>query len=218
MSDAKAKGHCGQFLSAICERIVGWASRRQRAGCWRCFRCCRHADSGKAMSWKTASQSRLARYAAAVSGIEETALRALVKLYQVLPPAPRRRVTALSEAMSTPIPAGGVTVDAETLTMLAIASRDCEFVRFGYSDREGERTRRLVEPHALVTIGWRWYLVAFDPDRHAWRTFRVDRVREPRPLRCPLRRSRETARRNGQPGGWVSRYECSPLACKRSHV
>jgi predicted DNA-binding transcriptional regulator YafY len=31
----------------------------------------------------------------------------------------------------------------------------------------------------MVTLGRRWYLVAWDLSRHDWRTFRVDRVVEP---------------------------------------
>lgn len=116
----------------------------------------------------------------AVSGIEETALRALVKLEQVLPSHLRRRMGALSEATSAPSPPRAVEADAMTLTLLASAYRDRELVRFTYSGREAEPTRRLVEPHALVTLGRRWYLVAWDPSRGAWRTFRVDRVAEPR--------------------------------------
>jgi predicted DNA-binding transcriptional regulator YafY len=119
----------------------------------------------------------------AVAGIEETALRALVKLEQVLPAHLRRRVAALSEATSAPSspssPAGAA-VDAKALTLLALAYRDRELVRFAYNAREGESTKRLVEPHALVTLGRRWYLVAWDPGRGAWRTFRVDRVKGPR--------------------------------------
>ncbi|WP_433497868.1 WYL domain-containing protein [Sphaerimonospora sp. CA-214678] len=32
----------------------------------------------------------------------------------------------------------------------------------------------------------RWYLIAYDPDRADWRTFRVDRIARPRsnPLNC----------------------------------
>lgn len=37
-------------------------------------------------------------------------------------------------------------------------------------------TQRHVEPHRLVSIGRRWYLVAHDRTRHDWRSFRVDRV------------------------------------------
>ena len=42
-------------------------------------------------------------------------------------------------------------------------------------DRVGERR---VEPHRLVSLGRRWYLVGFDLDRDDWRTYRVDRVSE----------------------------------------
>jgi predicted DNA-binding transcriptional regulator YafY len=38
-----------------------------------------------------------------------------------------------------------------------------------------------VEPHRLVHTGRRWYLVARDQDRDDWRTFRVDRIDDPRP-------------------------------------
>jgi len=33
-----------------------------------------------------------------------------------------------------------------------------------------------VEPYRLVSHRRRWYLVAWDPDRADWRTFRVDRI------------------------------------------
>jgi predicted DNA-binding transcriptional regulator YafY len=35
-----------------------------------------------------------------------------------------------------------------------------------------------VEPHRLVSTGYRWYLMAFDVARGDWRTFRVDRIIE----------------------------------------
>src|SRR5690606_8854484 len=63
---------------------------------------------------------------------------------------------------------------------LAQACRDGEEVRFDYERRDGERTSRLVQPHQLVAVGRRWYLVAWDVRRDDWRTFRVDRVAEPR--------------------------------------
>ncbi|TYC16595.1 helix-turn-helix transcriptional regulator [Actinomadura syzygii] len=44
----------------------------------------------------------------------------------------------------------------------------------------GGVTRRLVQPHRLVAAGRRWYLVAHDEDRAAWRTFRADRITGPR--------------------------------------
>jgi predicted DNA-binding transcriptional regulator YafY len=112
---------------------------------------------------------------AAVGGIEETALRALVKLEQVLPAHLRRRVQALAAATTTG-PDDGRAVDAQALATLAAATRDRESVRFAYTRRDGTSTRRHVEPHALVTLDRRWYCVAFDPSRTAWRSFRVDRM------------------------------------------
>src|SRR3954469_19530191 len=69
---------------------------------------------------------------ASVTGIEETSVRALVKLEQVLPSPLRRRVRAL-QAATTTVPTGGPTVDPQCLTVLAAACRDHERVRFAYS-------------------------------------------------------------------------------------
>src|SRR4051794_14852220 len=118
----------------------------------------------------------------AVDGIEETSVRALTKVIQVMPPRLRRRVDAL-QAYTVPAfwgqGRGGPTVDADALTVIAQACRDDERLRFGYTTRDGRETTRLVEPHRLVSLGRRWYLVAFDIERHDWRTFRVDRLTEP---------------------------------------
>jgi predicted DNA-binding transcriptional regulator YafY len=115
---------------------------------------------------------------ASVMGIEETAVRALVKLEQVLPPKLRRRVGALSAATTT-LPDPNPAVDPQSLTVIAGACRDGERVRFAYRGRAGADSRRDVEPHSLVNLGRRWYLLAWDRDRDDWRTFRVDRLTRP---------------------------------------
>src|SRR4051795_252435 len=112
---------------------------------------------------------------ASVTGIEETAIRALVKLDQGLPTHLRRRSAALGSATVSP-PPGGPTVDPQQLTTIGAACRDTECLRFAYASRDGTATRREVEPHALVNRGRRWYLVAWDRGREDWRTFRVDRL------------------------------------------
>jgi len=117
---------------------------------------------------------------ASVTGIEETAVRALVKLEQVLPAPLRRRVRALGSA-TVALPGGGPTVDPQELTVLAAACRDRERLRFAYRSRDGADSRREVEPHSLVNVGRRWYLVAWDRGREDWRTFRVDRLARPTP-------------------------------------
>lgn len=117
---------------------------------------------------------------ASVSGIEEAAVRALVKLEQVLPGHLRRRVSALGSATVT-LPYGGPTVDPQHLTTIAAACRDHERLRFAYRRRDGTASRREVEPDSLVNHGRRWYLVAWDPQREDWRTFRLDRMARPAP-------------------------------------
>lgn len=116
--------------------------------------------------------------AGAVAGMEETAVQALTKVISVMPPRLRRRMNAL-QAYTVPAPAYGPTVDAVYLTVLAQACRDDERLRFTYTARGAEPTDRHVEPHRLVSLGRRWYLVAWDTERHDWRSFRVDRLTEP---------------------------------------
>ena len=115
---------------------------------------------------------------ASVTGIEETSVRALVKLEQVLPAHLRRRVGALGSAMIAP-PASGPTVDPQHLTVIAAAARDSERLRFAYRSRDGTDSRREVEPYSLVNLGRRWYLAAWDCGREEWRTFRIDRMSRP---------------------------------------
>lgn len=112
-----------------------------------------------------------------IAGVEETSLRALAKLEQVLPTRLRRRVNAL-QTYTVPVPRDtpGPTVDANVLTVLAAACRDHEGLRFDYRDHQGAATLRKADPHRLVNWGRRWYLVAWDTDRGDWRTFRVDRI------------------------------------------
>jgi predicted DNA-binding transcriptional regulator YafY len=115
---------------------------------------------------------------ASVSGIEEAAVRALVKLEQVLPAHLRRRVGAVGSATFT-LPVAGPTVDPQHLTVIAGACRDSECLRFAYRSRDGTLSHREVEPDSVVNHGRRWYLVAWDRRREDWRTFRIDRLAKP---------------------------------------
>ncbi len=109
------------------------------------------------------------------SGMEESGLRALAKLEQVMPTRLRRRVRGLHGAVA-PLVMSAPVVDAGRLSVLANACRDQVGITFGYETRDGRRDRRDVQPHALVSTGSRWYLVSWDRGRNDWRTFRVDRI------------------------------------------
>ena len=114
-----------------------------------------------------------------VTGFEESAVAALAKLEQVMPSHLRHRVAAVQAAT---VPLGGRAgppVEAGTIVLAAQACRGLERLRFDYVDSGGQESERLVEPYQLVHVERRWYLVAFDPSRRDWRTFRLDRMRAP---------------------------------------
>ncbi|MHA7984698.1 helix-turn-helix transcriptional regulator [Rathayibacter sp. CAU 1779] len=106
---------------------------------------------------------------------ERTTLSALAKFEQLLPPALRARTDALAAALHTS-PSGGVPVGAELIGVLALTCRDHERIRFRYRTADGTESQRSVEPHALVSQGRSWFLLAWDRDRDGWRTFRIDRI------------------------------------------
>jgi predicted DNA-binding transcriptional regulator YafY len=115
-----------------------------------------------------------------IAGIAESSVRALTKVVQVMPRRLRRRVDALC-SMTVPAVWGGSAagVDPRIVTLIAQLCRDNEGLGFSYTAAGGEHTARTVEPHRLVLLGRRWYLVAYDLGRHDWRSFRLDRLEEP---------------------------------------
>src|SRR5579883_1279021 len=111
-----------------------------------------------------------------VAGIEESSVRALAKLEQMLPPELRRRVHAVQSYTVPLTGAASATVDASLLASIAAACRDAERLKFVYAARTGEPSTRTTEPLRLVCTGRRWYLLAWDVNREDWRTFRVDLI------------------------------------------
>ena len=116
----------------------------------------------------------------AISGAAEASVNALAKVVQVLPVRLRQRAENIAE-MTTAVAWSDTSagVDPMVLATLATSARNLERVEFTYTDRQSSTEDRLVEPAQLVMLGRRWYLVAYDANRHDWRTFRVDRVHEP---------------------------------------
>src|SRR3990167_1379179 len=87
--------------------------------------------------------------AGTVSCVEESPLRALVKLEQVIPPRLRRRTHALRSAI-VPVQRMGPTIDAGVLASLATACRDQLEVGFSYRDLRGQASVRQVQPHVVL--------------------------------------------------------------------
>ena len=113
-----------------------------------------------------------------IAGMQENAERALAKLEQVMPPALRRRADALRDAVvQVRADAPPPSIDPDVLALISAACRDHEILRFDYRTHDSDRSsRRIVEPHRLVSWGRRWYLFAYDTARKDWRTYRVDRM------------------------------------------
>jgi predicted DNA-binding transcriptional regulator YafY len=119
-----------------------------------------------------------------VTGMAESSVRALTKVVQVMPARLRRRVEAL-QTMTEPLTWGGSgasqpMIEPGVLTTVAQACRDSERLTFAYTAADGAETERLTEPLRLVPYGQRWYLVAYDLTRNDWRSFRLDRLSQPR--------------------------------------
>lgn len=110
-----------------------------------------------------------------VSGIAEAAERALAKLQATLPPAARSQAESLAAA-TLRLPSAGDAVDHDLLLTVSAACRAGERLRVEYRDAVGNVTDRRIEPYRVVSVGRRWYLVAYDLDRTDWRTFRLDRM------------------------------------------
>lgn len=158
-------------------------------------------DDEQAVALALALQS-----AAAGTTVAEDAARALATLRQVMPPRLRHRVDLLRITAVRPpaTDSDASEVDAHILLEVSRAIHAREELRFDYAPGAGGSADdvRRVEPHHLVTWRHRWYLVAFDPHREDWRTFRVDRLR-PRTPTGPRFDRREL------PGGDVSAFVTS---------
>jgi len=83
--------------------------------------------------------------AGAVAGFEETSVRALAKVIQLLPPRLRKRIDALRAVTTPGVFGGGPTLDAAALTTVALTCRGEERLRFTYTPRDGDSQNRHVE-------------------------------------------------------------------------
>ncbi|MFT4087012.1 MAG: YafY family protein [Gordonia sp. (in: high G+C Gram-positive bacteria)] len=158
-------------------------------------------DEEEAVAIVTALRSAASGPAA---GLAEASIRALAKVTQVLPPRLRKRADAL-RAASVDLPGGQAAppLDAEVLTTVALACRDSAELTFEYTPaaRDGRTPGlRRVEPCRLVPVGRRWYVLAYDLDRHDWRTFRLDRMHSAKPEK---RRFAQRRVPGGDPAAYV---------------
>jgi predicted DNA-binding transcriptional regulator YafY len=108
------------------------------------------------------------------SGASDASDRALDKVQRVLPEPLRRRVAALESSLAFTSPQG-LAIDSDVAFPLAEAIHRRRRLGLDYVAYTGERTKRVLSPHALVVHGSLCYLVAHDHGRGELRTFRADR-------------------------------------------
>lgn len=70
-------------------------------------------------------------------------------------------------------------MDSELLTVFEICFLKQHYIHFEYRDAKGRKTKREVEPQAMLILPPLWYLVAWDPTRCDFRHFRMDRISSP---------------------------------------
>ncbi|MFW2514286.1 helix-turn-helix transcriptional regulator [Demequina sp. SO4-13] len=87
-------------------------------------------------------------------------------------------VSAIEHGDSDALPYGGMSTSAghDATAALAEAIVDRQAVRFDYASASSETARRTVQPWGIVMRSGVEYLVGFDLDRKAQRTFRVGRI------------------------------------------
>lgn len=154
------------------------------------------------------------------AGISEAAWRALMTVRQVLPARLRHRLDAVEVSA---LPHGGAgsedattapEVDPGVLLAVSAAAREHRVLRFDHTSavlgrppgaaQQGapaSRPPRRVEPHHVLTRAGRWYLLCWDLERSAWRTYRLDRM-TPRTPTGPRFTPREVP--GGDPDAFVS--------------
>jgi predicted DNA-binding transcriptional regulator YafY len=116
--------------------------------------------------------------------LAEVSVGALSKVLALLPVEQRRRAEAVRAVTAVGPGLAPIGPALEVLGTVAAACRDGVRVSFDYRAADGAESQRYVEPYGLVAIATRYHLVAYDIDRADWRTFRLDRMTEPRPAKA----------------------------------
>jgi predicted DNA-binding transcriptional regulator YafY len=139
-----------------------------------------------------------------VTGASTSAMRALAKLERVLPTRLRKNLRTLHSSV---LEVGDRPrhLSLANVSELAGACSERLVTRIKYTAHGGATTDRRVEPFRLVRVGALWYLVAWDPSKDEWRTFRLDRI-------ASLERQSERFKARPPPGDDLVEYVTRSLS------
>jgi predicted DNA-binding transcriptional regulator YafY len=102
----------------------------------------------------------------------QAARTAMVKVVAAMPVATRERARQLVGRVHSM----GGTEKSEALRTIEQAMVDGVVVDIDYTDKDGTRTQRAVEPFGLTSTDENWYLMAWCRLRQEGRVFRFDRI------------------------------------------
>jgi predicted DNA-binding transcriptional regulator YafY len=123
------------------------------------------------LPWGEAATSALDKLLASLPHSRAQDLRALCRRVVIAPPAS----AAIREGAGRP--------PGELLRSFETAFSGGYALTFQYRDRNGQSTRRLVEPHGLLLKPPVWYILSRDVTKNEPRAFRMDRIAHARIVR-----------------------------------
>ncbi|PJJ72202.1 putative DNA-binding transcriptional regulator YafY [Diaminobutyricimonas aerilata] len=125
------------------------------------------------------------RTAATADGLETAAVTALAKLTQVVPARWRSRLDAFVDVQAAAPPPRCPGLDVLVATALACRAEEALRIRHRRSDT-APAVPIDVQPHRLVAVRRRWYLVAAPRNADQWHVYALDRVDSVQPLTARL--------------------------------
>jgi predicted DNA-binding transcriptional regulator YafY len=131
----------------------------------------RLSQAASALPWGDAASSAMSKLLASLPTSKARTLRSLCTRVVVGNPA------------SAATRAGAAATPPELLRLFETAFSNGVGLGFHYTDREGNKTSRRIEPHGLLVQTPVWYILARDLDKAELRMFRMDRIARPRLLK-----------------------------------
>lgn len=90
------------------------------------------------------------------------------------------KFSALSKQQQTIVLDFGILDETETIhnlkKLIETAIQTKHIIRFEYTDSRGEKSKRVVEPIALLYKWYSWYVIGYDIQKRAYRMFKVVRL------------------------------------------
>lgn len=106
-------------------------------------------------------------------------VNALAKVKGLIPEEQRQEIELRAGRLTIDMtPWAGNTGCAETIETIQLALEESRLLQFAYTDRQGRKSSRAVEPYRLLLKGMRWYLDGYSLERQDFRLFKLARMQD----------------------------------------